>query len=58
MRWYRKMFFHQLDITVYNAHVLYVHWTGRREPLVDFVHELGREILLKHAKEKRCEAAT
>ena len=45
MRWHKKMFFHLLDVTVYNSHILYSHITGVKESMEDFTIELARDLL-------------
>ena len=36
VKWYRKLFFHLLDVTVHNAHVVYKQHTGTTLPSLDF----------------------
>jgi hypothetical protein len=45
MKWYRKFFFHLLDITVLNSHAVYNVRTGKNITLADFQLTLIREIL-------------
>ncbi|KAG5897125.1 hypothetical protein JTB14_025079 [Gonioctena quinquepunctata] len=44
-KWYRKVFFHGLDLCVLNAHVLYKEATEEKLSLADFQLELIRQIL-------------
>ncbi|KAG5877600.1 hypothetical protein JTB14_010287 [Gonioctena quinquepunctata] len=44
-KWYRKVFFHVLDLCVLNAHVLYKEATKEKLSLADFQLELIRQIL-------------
>ena len=53
MRWYKKMFFHLLDMTVYNCHILYSHITGVKETMEDFTIELARDLLMKNLAKER-----
>ncbi len=45
VKWYRKLFFHMLDLVVLNSYLLYKMETGKRPELVDFRLQLIREIL-------------
>lgn len=51
LKWYKKLFFHLIDLSVLNAHSLYKTTTGKHTiPLADFQLELVREILQKYSK--------
>ncbi|CAF4493863.1 unnamed protein product, partial [Didymodactylos carnosus] len=45
VKWYKKLFFHMLDLIVLNSYLLYKMETGKRPQLVDFRLQLIREIL-------------
>ncbi|CAF3603311.1 unnamed protein product [Rotaria sordida] len=45
VKWYRKLFFHMLDLLVFNTYLLYKMKIGERPQLVDFRLQLIREIL-------------
>lgn len=53
MKWYRKLFFHLLDMTTHNAHILHREVTGKKETFEDFVLQLCREIMEQHHPEAR-----
>lgn len=48
MKWYRKYFFHLLDICVWNAYCLYKHNTQQPISIAEFQLELIRQILQKY----------
>ncbi|CAK9832664.1 PiggyBac transposable element-derived protein 4 [Anthophora retusa] len=50
LKWYRKFFFHLLDICVWNAYCLYKHKTQVAISMAKFQLELIREILEKYHK--------
>ncbi|KAG0728873.1 PiggyBac transposable element-derived protein 4 [Chionoecetes opilio] len=45
MKWYKKMFFHLLDMTILNSHILYTLKTGENQTLEEFVIEVVRSVL-------------
>lgn len=45
LKWYKKLFFHILDVTVYNSYILYKLKTGQKLRLVDFRLNLIRQLL-------------
>jgi len=45
VKWYKKLFFHILDLIALNSYLLYKMETGKRLQLVDFRLQLIREIL-------------
>jgi hypothetical protein len=45
MKWYKKLFFHFLDMAVLNAHFLQSAVTGKKTPLAEFQLNLISEIL-------------
>lgn len=53
VKWYKKLFFHVLDLAVLNAHSLHTTVTGTKLPLATFHLMLIREILEKFAKQRR-----
>jgi hypothetical protein len=53
LKWYKKLFFHILDLSILNAHSLYKVVMGKNTPVADFHLTLIREILEKYCKERR-----
>lgn len=51
MKWYKKYFFHLLDIAVWNAYCLYKHKTHKNISIAAFHLQLIRQILSKYHKE-------
>lgn len=49
-RWYKKLFFHFLDLTILNAHALFLCKTGKRPNLQSFHLALTRAILEKYTE--------
>lgn len=47
-KWYKKLFFHFLDLALLNSHVLYKAITKKSIPLAKFQTDLIREILAKY----------
>ena len=47
VKWYKKLFFHMLDISMLNAYNMYLTKTGNRLPLREFYYEVSREILTR-----------
>src|SRR4051812_36173801 len=45
IKWYKKFFFHLLDVTLYNAFILYKLKTGKTMHLSDFRLEVIRSII-------------
>lgn len=52
MKWYKKMFFHLLDLAIYNPHALYQQVHGKREVLNEFILEVIREVVNAHSTVK------
>ena len=52
VKWYKKFFLHLVDLSVLNAHALYVAHTKRNESLATFQLELIRELLEDHHEER------
>ena len=48
IKWYKKLFFHMLDITVLNSHCLYNMQFGKNMTLADFQLTLIRQIIQKY----------
>lgn len=48
MRWYRKFFFHLLDLVLYDAHIIYKELTASRETREEFCVELAQELVIAH----------
>lgn len=48
VKWYKKVFFHLLDYSVLNSHVIYKMKTGKNIPLLDFEKELVRLLIQKY----------
>ncbi|KAF2885232.1 hypothetical protein ILUMI_20951 [Ignelater luminosus] len=53
MKWYKKVFFHLVDLAVTNSHAMYKVKTGSHMSLADFQLELIRQIIEKFLKEHR-----
>lgn len=47
-RWYKKLFLHLFDISILNAHALYLCKTGKKPTLPEFHLELVRQMLEKY----------
>lgn len=52
-RWYKKLFFHLVDMTVLNAHTLYLCKTGKKPTLAQFHLELVRQLLEKYLEPRQ-----
>ncbi len=48
MRWYKKFFFHILDLVLYNSNVLMNELKGTKESRVAFCTELARELIIQY----------
>lgn len=48
MRWYKKLFFHLLDMTMLNAHILHGQVTGKNIKLGKFIREVARQLIATH----------
>ncbi|XP_050686707.1 chimeric ERCC6-PGBD3 protein-like [Eriocheir sinensis] len=46
MRWYKKFFFHLLDLVLYNSNIVYKELTGKVEHREEFCTELARELII------------
>ncbi|KAK9680279.1 Transposase IS4 [Popillia japonica] len=53
IKWYKKIFFHLLDLAVTNSYAMYNVKTGNRISLADFQLELIRQIIEKIFKDER-----
>ncbi|CAF2785883.1 unnamed protein product [Rotaria sp. Silwood2] len=45
LKWYRKLFFHMLDLPVFNSYLLYKVNTGKKRKFVDYRLQLIHEVL-------------
>ncbi|CAD1473806.1 unnamed protein product, partial [Heterotrigona itama] len=54
LKWYKKFFFHMLDLSIYNAYILYKITSKKNITLAKFHLRLIREILLKCPNENIC----
>ncbi|CAF1289214.1 unnamed protein product [Adineta ricciae] len=52
VKWYKKLFFHLLDISILNSHILYKQKTGRTIHSCDFRLQLIRQIIETYGKPK------
>lgn len=52
IKWYKKLFFHVLDFSIPNAHILHREVTGKKDTLEEFAMELCCELTGKYGKEK------
>lgn len=48
IKWYKKFFFHLLDMTVFNSCIMYELKTGKKHNLNDYRKQLIREIIEKY----------
>lgn len=48
VKWYKKLFFHLLDMTLLNSHAVYKMKTGENIPVADFQLKLVKELLAKY----------
>lgn len=58
MKWYHKMSFHLLNITIHTARILYYLMTGRLDTLQDFVVEVCCELFAAHGTQKTPKPST
>ena len=52
IKWYKKIFIHLLDMTVYNAFIIYKIQNNTSYQLFDFRLEIIREILTKYGAQR------
>lgn len=52
IKWYKKLFFHLLDTSLLNAHVLYKMTSGDNISLINFQLALVKQIVTKYQQEK------
>lgn len=45
IRWYKKIMFHLLDLTVLNSYILYKKGTNRKIPMLEFRNELIKSLI-------------
>lgn len=48
VKWYKKLFFHFLDLTITNSHALYMDVTKKKVPIADFQLSVIRQIFEKY----------
>jgi hypothetical protein len=48
IKWYKKLFFHTVDLCLLNAHALYLTKTGNRVPLAKFQLDIIRQVLERY----------
>lgn len=48
IKWYKKVFFHLLDIALINSHSIFKIKTGKNIPLLDFQRDLVKQIIQKY----------
>jgi len=53
IKWYKKLFFHLIDLSLLNAYSAYKTCTGLKISLADFQFQLIREIFTKYATQKQ-----
>lgn len=51
MKWYKKYFFHLLDITFLNSNILQMTASAKKRSMADFRLELVRQLVEKHHEE-------
>jgi len=54
LKWYKKLFFHMLNLSIYNAYILYKITSKKNIIFAKFHLRLIREILLKYPNENIC----
>lgn len=54
LKWYKKFFFHMLDLSIYNTYILYEITSKKNITFAKFHLCLIREILLKYPNENTC----
>lgn len=52
IKWYKKVFFHFVDLSIVNSHVIYKMKTGKNTPLLQFQKDLVRQLVAKYQKIK------
>lgn len=45
IKWYKKVFFHLLDLSVLNSHILFKQVTGKKLPLKNFIENLIEQLI-------------
>jgi hypothetical protein len=48
IKWYKKLFFHTVNLCLLNAHALYLTKTGNRVPLAKFQLDIIRQLLERY----------
>lgn len=52
LKWYKKFFFHLLDLAIYNAYIIYQNCTGKKETFNEFHLALIKDILQKYPQNR------
>jgi hypothetical protein len=52
MKWYKKLFFYLLDLSIYNTYILYQNATGKKQKFNEFHLSLLKKILQKYPQNK------
>ncbi|CAL7937381.1 unnamed protein product [Xylocopa violacea] len=52
VKWYKKLFFHLLDLAIYNAYILYQNSTGSKQKFSEFHIALIKDILRKYPQNR------
>lgn len=52
LKWYKKLFFHLLDLTMLNSYILYTLKSGKKGKLQSFIIEVIRQLLETNATER------
>lgn len=53
IKWYKKLFFHIMDMTLLNAYIMYKEKPGKRLKFLDYRLEVVREIVHKFGNMKK-----
>lgn len=53
LKWYKKLFFHLLDISLYNSYILYQNATDKKQKYNDFHLSLVKQILQKYPQNRK-----
>lgn len=53
VKWYKKLFFHLIDLSLLNAHVLFQQKTGKKQPLGEFQLKVIGQLIEKHKLEPK-----
>lgn len=50
LKWYKKLFFHLLDMAILNSYYMYLVKTGRKPPLLDFSLTVIRQMIVRFGR--------